>query len=34
MGIEAVLYGVVDRPEFIHAMMDRITTDSIDYHKQ
>jgi hypothetical protein len=34
MGIEAVLYGVVDRPEFIHAMMDRITTGSIDYHKQ
>lgn len=34
MGIETVLYGVVDRPEFIHAMMDRITTGSVNYHKE
>ncbi len=33
MGIEAVLYGVIDRPQFIHRMMDYITDGYITYHK-
>jgi hypothetical protein len=34
MGIEAVLYGVVDRPEFIHRMMDFVTDGYLAYHRQ
>ncbi|MDP3064340.1 MAG: uroporphyrinogen decarboxylase family protein, partial [Chloroflexota bacterium] len=33
MGIEAVLYGVIDRPAFIHKMMDFITDGYIAYHR-
>ena len=33
MGIEAALYGVSDRPEFIHRMMDFITEGYIAYHR-
>ena len=33
MGIEAVLYGVNDRPEFIHRMMDFMTEGYIAYHR-
>lgn len=32
LGIEAVLFGVVERPEFIHRMMDYITDGFIAYH--
>ncbi len=32
MGMEAVLYGVYDRPEFIHRIMDFITDATIAYH--
>ena len=34
MGIEAVLYGVIDRPEFIHKMMDFVTDGYIAYHRE
>ena len=34
MGMEAVLYGVIDRPEFIHRIMDFITDGTIAYHRQ
>lgn len=33
MGIEAVLYGVVDRPEFIHRAMDFVTEGYVAYHR-
>ena len=33
MGIEAVLYGVIDRPGFIHQMMEYITEGTIAYHQ-
>ena len=33
MGIEAVLYGVIDNPQFIHHMMNFITEGYIAYHK-
>ena len=33
MGIEAVLYGVVDRPGFIHQMMEYVTEGTIAYHQ-
>ena len=33
MGIEAVLYGVIDRPEFIHEMMNLVTEGYIAYHR-
>ncbi|MDP6667292.1 MAG: uroporphyrinogen decarboxylase family protein [Dehalococcoidia bacterium] len=32
MGMEAVLYGVYDRPEFIHRIMEFITDAMIEYH--
>ena len=32
MGMEAVLYGVYDRPEFIHRLMDFVTDATIAYH--
>ena len=32
MGMEAVLFGVYDRPELIHRMMDFITDATIEYH--
>lgn len=34
MGMEAVLYGVIDRPQFIHRIMDFITDGTIAYHRQ
>lgn len=34
MGIEAVLYGVLDRPHFIHQMMERVTEGYLAYHQQ
>ena len=34
MGIEAILYGVVDDPDFIHRMMDFVTVGYIEYHRQ
>ena len=34
MGMEQVLYGVIDRPAFIHRLMDFITDAMIDYHQQ
>lgn len=33
MGIEAILYGVIDSPDFIHRMMGMVTDWSIAYHK-
>lgn len=32
MGMEAVLFGVYDRPEFMHRIMDFITDATIEYH--
>jgi len=32
-GMEAVLYGVVDRPDFIHRIMDFVTEGTIAYHR-
>lgn len=32
MGMEAVLYGVIDRPDFIHRLMEIITQGLIAYH--
>jgi len=34
MGIEAILYGLIDRPEFIHRVMDFVTEGSIAYHRE
>ncbi len=33
IGIEAALFGVIDRPEFIHRLMDFITDGTIAYHR-
>jgi len=33
VGMEAVLYGVIDRPDFIHAIMDFVTQGMIAYHR-
>jgi hypothetical protein len=33
IGIEAILYGVVDDPAFIHEMMEFVTEGFIGYHK-
>lgn len=33
MGIEAILYGVIDNPQFIHRMMDFVTDGYIAYHR-
>jgi hypothetical protein len=33
MGMEAVLYGVIDRPDFIHQMMTFLTDGYISYHR-
>jgi hypothetical protein len=32
MGMEAVLFGVYDRPEFMHRIMEFITDATIEYH--
>ncbi len=32
MGMEAVLFGVYDRPDFIHRIMEFITDATIEYH--
>ncbi|MBI4219345.1 MAG: hypothetical protein HY682_04305 [Chloroflexi bacterium] len=32
MGMEAVLYAVIERPEFVHRLMDLITQGMIAYH--
>jgi len=32
MGIEAVLYGLIDRPDFIHRVMEFVTESAIAYH--
>jgi len=34
MGIEAILYGVIDHPDLIHRVMDFVTEASIAYHRQ
>lgn len=34
MGIEPILFGVIDRPDFIHRMMDIVTDGTIEYHRQ
>ena len=34
MGIEPILYGVIDRPEFIHRMMDFVTAGTVAYHQE
>ncbi len=33
MGTEAVLYSVIDRPDFIHRMMEFLTDGYISYHR-
>jgi len=33
-GIENLLYDVVDRPQFVHRLMDHITTGLVAYHRQ
>jgi len=33
MGIEAILYGVVDRPDFIHRVMEFVTEGTIAYQR-
>ena len=33
VGMEAVLYGVIDKPDFIHRIMDIITEGTIAYHR-
>lgn len=34
MGIEQLLYGVIDNPGFVHAMMDFVTDGYVEYHTQ
>jgi len=34
MGIEAVLYGLIDRPDFIHRVMHFVTEAAIAYHSE
>jgi len=34
MGMEALYYYVMDKPEFIHAMMDFVTEGYITYHRE
>lgn len=34
MGIEAILYGVLDNPGFVHRMMDFVTDGYVGYHRQ
>ncbi len=34
MGIEAILYGVLDDPRFVHRMMDFVTDGYVRYHLQ
>lgn len=34
LGIEAVLYGVIDHPDFVHKMMDYVTEGYIAYHRE
>lgn len=33
-GMDQLLYDVVDRPEFVHALMDRVTEGIIQYHRE
>ncbi len=34
MGIEPVLYGVIDNPAFVHKMMEFVTDGYVRYHRQ
>ena len=34
MGIESILYGVIDNPDFVHMMMEIVTDGTIEYHRQ